>query len=87
MAAVTVSRPAAYPSDSHRPVTAHSMDAVPSRRPACAPARPSDFTRPRPHRRAPVWRNALMRKEALLLVPALAAVVGTLVVVSRSGAG
>jgi hypothetical protein len=37
-------------------------------------------------RRPPVGRSSLMRKEALLLVPALA-LAGNLVVVSRSGAG
>jgi hypothetical protein len=61
-----------------------------SGRPSCAHRLTAGPHAPGPTRAFAVGRRSgghFMRKEALLLVPALAAVVGILVVVSRSGAG
>ena len=66
------------------------MDAIPSSRPPCASARlDSHTTGAGPTQlfgAGPGLEGLRMRKEALLLVPALAAVV-SLLVVARSGAG
>ena len=66
------------------------MDAVPSRRPRCASACLDSHTTGTGPTQLPGAGPGLevlrMRKEALLLVPALAAVV-SLLVVARSGAG